>query len=81
MAIKNSMPTIPAIEDPILRDAVSSLCRAAGVFQKCFVNVCEGTTPEELLEKYPDILLEAERVIEAWQDHLGHTVEDIEEDC
>ena len=80
MAIKNSLPTIPAIDDPILKDAVSSLCRAAGVFQQCFLNVCEGTAPEALLDEHADLLLEAERVLEAWQDHLGHTVEALGEE-
>ena len=80
MAIKNSMPEIPEIEDPILRAAISSLCRSAGVFQQCFVNVCEGMTPEELLEQHADLLLNAERVLEAWQDHLGHTDQDLLED-
>jgi hypothetical protein len=80
MAINSALPAIPAIDDPILRDAVSALCHAAVVFQRCFAAVCEGGSPEELLDEHGDLLRDAERVLGAWRDHLGHTVEELLDD-
>jgi hypothetical protein len=77
MAMNSALPAIPAIDDPLLRDAVSALCHAAVTFQRCFLAVCEGESPEELLGQHADLLLDAERVLGAWRDHLGHTVEDL----
>jgi hypothetical protein len=80
MAMKSALPAIPAIDDPVLRDAVSALCHAAVTFQRCFIAVCEGGSTEELLEEHAALLLDAERVLGAWRDHLGHTVDDLLED-
>jgi hypothetical protein len=77
MAMKNALPAIPAIEDPILRDAVSALCHAAVTFQRSFISVCDGAPPEDFLDEHADLLLGAERVLGAWRDHLGHTVQDL----
>jgi hypothetical protein len=77
MAMKSALPAIPAIDDPILRDAVSALCHAAASFQRCFLAVCDGESPAALLDNHADLLLDAERVLRAWRDHLGHTVDDL----
>jgi hypothetical protein len=77
MAINSALPAIPAIDDPVLRDAVSALCHAAVSFQRCFLAVCDGTSPENLLDEHAGLLLDAERVLRAWRDHLGHTVEEL----
>jgi hypothetical protein len=77
MALNSALPAIPAIGDPVLRDAVSALCHAAVSFQRCFVAVCDGASPQELLDEHADLLLDAERVLGAWRDHLGHTVADL----
>jgi hypothetical protein len=78
---EHKLPVIPKIEDEGLKNAVSALCRAAGIFHRCFVSTCEGSDPEDLLAEHRELLLECEAVLDAWRDHLGHTVEDLLEEA
>jgi len=77
---EHKLPAIPEIQDEALKNAVSALCRVAGIFHSCFVSTCEGSDPKDLLAEHQDLLLECEGVLDAWRDNLGHTVDDLLEE-
>ena len=77
---QNTLPAIPEVKDQVFKDAVASLCRVAGIFHRCFTATLEGTPPMDLAAEHSQLLLDCEQVLQAWQDHLGHTVEDLLED-
>jgi hypothetical protein len=66
------IPAIPAIDDPEFKEALSALVRSATVMRQIFMmTTAAGIDPKRLAREHGEVIANADRVIDAWCEHLG----------
>jgi hypothetical protein len=74
--VSESVPPIPPLSGELL-EAVSSLVRAAHSYRSVLFMVAEDNPKAmETMLKHEDLLNLCDRIINGWQKHLAHDVED-----